>query len=84
MTIINAAVSLPYLGVTESSFDKTPSDSVVRIWCPQLSQEGSWQHITVVLAKAGMLKNSSVALYLNGSHVGSHKVCPIISLPVLS
>lgn len=51
------------------------SESQTRIWCPQLVQEGSWQHISVVFAKSGMLKNSSVALYLNGAHIATQKVC---------
>ena len=50
------------------------SDSTVRIWCPQLIVEESWQHITLVLAKSGMLKNSSVTLYLNGACVATRKV----------
>ena len=58
-----------------SGSENVNSDSQVRIWCPQLVQEGSWQHISVVFAKSGMLKNSSVALHLNGAHISTHKVC---------
>lgn len=62
---------------SEPVFDTTPCDSVARIWCPQIGQEAAWQHVAIVLAKAGMLKNSSVSLYLNGVHIASQKVIAI-------
>jgi len=62
------------LGLTDVKYEPSLSDSTVRFWCPQLGQEGSWQHIALVFQKAGILKNSSVSLYVNGVHVSSQKV----------
>ena len=40
--------------------------------------EQRWTHITLVWAK-GMLKNSSIALYVNGKQIGVQKVNYYIS-----
>lgn len=45
----------------------------VRIWSPELLQEGQWHHVVVVLNRA-VLKNSSVSLYVDGQHVNTQKL----------
>merc|ERR1711888_258844 len=37
-------------------------DGGVRVWNPDLIQEGTWHHLTVTLSRA-LLKNSTVNLY---------------------
>ncbi|XP_071808138.1 WD repeat and FYVE domain-containing protein 3-like isoform X3 [Asterias amurensis] len=54
--------------------DKPNNDpSAVRVFCPELAQEGKWHHLGVVFNKA-VLKNSSVSLYVDGTHIHSHKM----------
>ncbi|KAJ4438847.1 hypothetical protein ANN_14800 [Periplaneta americana] len=47
-------------------------DSVARVWCPDLLQEGQWHHLVLVLNRA-VLKNSSFSLYVDGKHVHTQK-----------
>ncbi len=51
-----------------------PSDTTVRFWCPELSQEGQWHHLVLIFHKAGIIKNSSVSLYIDGVHANTQKV----------
>ncbi|XP_038062031.1 WD repeat and FYVE domain-containing protein 3-like isoform X2 [Patiria miniata] len=54
--------------------DRPDNDpSAVRVFCPELAQEGKWHHLGVVFNKA-VLKNSSVSLYVDGTHIHSHKM----------
>ncbi|XP_064458168.1 WD repeat and FYVE domain-containing protein 3-like isoform X2 [Ornithodoros turicata] len=48
-------------------------EGCVRIWTPELLQEGQWHHVVVVLNRA-VLKNSSVSLYIDGQHVSTQKI----------
>ena len=50
------------------------NDTNVRFWCPELTQEGQWRHVTLVFNRAGIMKNSSVSLYVDGQHVNTQKV----------
>ena len=52
------------------------NDTNVRFWCPELTQEGQWRHVTLVFNRAGIMKNSSVSLYVDGQHVSTQKVRP--------
>lgn len=55
--------------------DPVASDTVVRFYCPELTHEGQWHHLVVIFNKAGILKNSSVSLYIDGNYVNTQKVC---------
>ena len=50
------------------------SDTTVRFWLPEFTQEGQWCHLVLLFHRAGIYKNSSVSLYLNGGLVNSQKV----------
>ena len=50
------------------------NDTTVRFWCPELTQEGQWCHLVLVFHRAGIMKNSSVSLFVDGSHVKTQKV----------
>ncbi|CAG9859319.1 unnamed protein product [Phyllotreta striolata] len=45
----------------------------VRVWCPDILQEGQWHHLVVVLNRA-VLKNSTFSLYLDGQQIHSQKM----------
>ncbi|XP_042903173.1 WD repeat and FYVE domain-containing protein 3 isoform X2 [Parasteatoda tepidariorum] len=45
----------------------------VRIWCPELLQEGQWHHLAIILNRA-VLKNSSVSVYVDGQHHSTQKL----------
>ncbi|KFM56662.1 WD repeat and FYVE domain-containing protein 3, partial [Stegodyphus mimosarum] len=45
----------------------------VRVWCPELLQEGQWHHLVIVLNRA-VLKNSSVSIYVDGMHHNTQKL----------
>lgn len=49
-----------------------------RFRCGELIVEGQWHHLVLVMSK-GMLKNSTVALYIDGQLVSTVKV----SVPAL-
>src|SRR5690606_35990344 len=48
-------------------------DNCVRIWTPEMLQEGHWHHIVVVLNRA-LLKNSTCSVYVDGQHISTQKV----------
>lgn len=52
------------------SFD---ADHHLRVWSPELIQEGQWHHIAVVLNRA-LLKNSTVSVYIDGQLIASQKL----------
>lgn len=52
----------------------------VRVWCPDILQEGQWHHIVVVLNRA-VLKNSSFSLYLDGQQIHAQKMYYISQNP---
>ena len=60
--------------ITDSEGELTISENVVRFWCPELTQEGQWHHLVIILNKAGIMKNSSVSLFINGLHISTQKV----------
>lgn len=49
------------------------SESSIRIWCPDLLQEGQWHHLVIVLNRA-VLKNSSFSLFLDGQPMHTQKI----------
>jgi len=48
-------------------------EGAVRIWNPELVQEGQWNHMVFVFNKA-VLKHSQFSLYINGQHIHTCKV----------
>lgn len=50
------------------------NDSRVRFWYPELTQEGQWHHLVLIFHRAGIMKNSSIGLFVDGEHVTTHKV----------
>ena len=46
----------------------------MRLWCPELTQEGQWHHLVIVLHRAGIMKNSNISLFVDGELVASPKV----------
>jgi hypothetical protein len=65
--------------VADDDGDPAVSDTVVRFYCPELTHEGQWHHLAVIFNKAGILKNSSVSLYIDGNYVNTQKVCSYCS-----
>ncbi|XP_023930684.1 WD repeat and FYVE domain-containing protein 3 [Lingula anatina] len=59
-----------------ATFDRDPQlgDNTVRIWCPELTQEGQWHHLVLLFNKAGMLKNSNVSVFVDGEPVNTSKL----------
>lgn len=53
----------------------TTSDGVVCFEVPRLFDADTWHNVTVVLQKSGLLRYSSVSLYVNGDLHSSDKVC---------
>lgn len=50
------------------------NDNCVRFWCPELTQEGQWHHLVLIFHRAGIMKNSSVSLYVDAELVNTQKV----------
>ncbi|XP_047001362.1 WD repeat and FYVE domain-containing protein 3 [Schistocerca americana] len=48
-------------------------DSGVRIWCPEILQEGQWHHLVLIVNRA-VLKNSTFSLYVDGRPVHTRKL----------
>lgn len=53
--------------------DDLKSDGIAKFICSEIMIEQRWTHISLVWTK-GMLKNSSVALYINGKQIAIQKV----------
>lgn len=51
-------------------------DLCIRIWSPDLIQEGQWHHLVLILNRA-VLKNSSYSLFVDGQHISTKKVCSL-------
>lgn len=49
-------------------------DAVARFLCPELTREGHWLHVLLVFHRAGIMKNSSASLFINGQHNSTKKV----------
>ncbi|XP_052069301.1 WD repeat and FYVE domain-containing protein 3-like isoform X1 [Mytilus californianus] len=62
--------------VTGSEIDEELSlnDNRVRFWYPELTQEGQWHHLVLIFHRAGIMKNSSVGLFVDGDHVNTQKL----------
>ena len=52
------------------SFD---ADHHLRVWSPELIQEGQWHYIAVVLNRA-LLKNSTVSVFIDGQLIANQKL----------
>ncbi|KAL4240237.1 WD repeat and FYVE domain-containing protein 3 [Mactra antiquata] len=50
------------------------TDNLVRFWHQDLDQEGQWHHLVLIFHRAGIMKNSSVSLFLDGEHVNTNKL----------
>ncbi|KAI8741991.1 WD repeat and FYVE domain-containing protein 3 isoform X1 [Biomphalaria glabrata] len=50
------------------------NDNTVRFWCPELTQEGQWHHLVLVLHRAGIMKNSNISLYVDGEMMPQQKL----------
>lgn len=79
------SLSIIFVGVTiviavcagngcEFEQDPALSDNTVRFWCPELTQEGQWHHLVLIFHRAGIMKNSSVSLFVDGDHMDTQKV----------
>ena len=51
------------------------NDNLVKFSHPDLDLEGQWNHLVLVFNRAGIMKNSSVTLYLDGEVISVQKVC---------
>ena len=68
-------VSLDYtVSQTEDYHEPKLSDNLVKFWHQDLDEEGQWHHLVLIFHKAGIMKNSSVSLFLDGEHVNTQKV----------
>ncbi|XP_059163899.1 WD repeat and FYVE domain-containing protein 3-like isoform X2 [Physella acuta] len=50
------------------------NDNTVRFWCPELTQEGQWHHLVLVLHRAGIMKNSNISLFVDGELMSPQKL----------
>ncbi|CAL1540511.1 unnamed protein product, partial [Lymnaea stagnalis] len=50
------------------------NDNTVRFWCPELTQEGQWHHLVLVLHRAGIMKNSNISLFVDGEMMPQQKL----------
>ena len=50
------------------------NDNCVRFRCLELTQEGQWHHLVLIFNRAGIMKNSSVSLYVDAELVSTQKV----------
>ncbi|XP_054166813.1 WD repeat and FYVE domain-containing protein 3-like [Oppia nitens] len=55
------------------------ADHHLRVWSPELIQEGQWHHIAIILNRA-LLKNSTVSVYIDGQLIASQKLHYISSV----
>lgn len=53
--------------------DELKSDGIAKFICSEIMTEQRWTHVALVWTK-GMLKNSSVVLYINGKQIAVQKV----------
>lgn len=58
----------------ENEPDPVLNDNTVRFWFPELTQEGQWHHLVLIFHRAGIMKNSSISLFVDGDHVNTQKV----------
>ncbi|XP_041362357.1 WD repeat and FYVE domain-containing protein 3-like isoform X2 [Gigantopelta aegis] len=58
----------------EQEQDVCLNDNTVRFWCPELTQEGQWHHLVLIFHRAGIMKNSSVSLFIDGLHANTQKL----------
>ena len=61
---------------TEDYQEVKLSDNMVKFWHQDLDEEGQWHHLVLIFHRAGIMKNSSVSLFLDGEHVNTQKVRP--------
>ncbi|XP_035824115.1 WD repeat and FYVE domain-containing protein 3 isoform X2 [Aplysia californica] len=59
---------------SETEQEPPLNDNTVRFWCPELTQEGQWHHLVLVLHRAGIMKNSNISLFVDGELVSSQKL----------
>ena len=59
---------------TEIDEELSLNDNRVRFWYPELTQEGQWHHLVLIFHRAGIMKNSSVSLFVDGDHVNTQKL----------
>lgn len=59
---------------TEDYQEAKLSDNLVKFWHQDLDEEGQWHHLVLIFHRAGIMKNSSVSLFLDGEHVNTQKV----------
>ena len=59
---------------TEDYHEPKLSDNLVKFWHQDLDEEGQWHHLVLIFHRAGIMKNSSVSLFLDGEHVNTQKV----------
>ena len=59
---------------TEDYQEPKLSDNHVKFWHQDLDEEGQWHHLVLIFHRAGIMKNSSVSLFLDGEHVNTQKV----------
>ena len=62
------------LGAADFDLNPNLNETTVRFWCPEMTQDGQWRHIVLIFHKAGIMKNSSVSLFIDGVHVSTQKV----------
>ena len=61
-------------GSADLELEPIENDTTVRFWCPDLTQEGQWRHLVLIFHRAGIMKNSSVSLFVDGALVNTKKV----------
>ncbi|CAM1304230.1 WDFY3 (predicted) [Pycnogonum litorale] len=64
---------LPQSGGTSDWEPEIQQDLCIRIWSPDLIQEGQWHHLVLILNRA-VLKNSSYSLFVDGQHISTKKM----------
>ena len=67
-------LALILVSQTEDYQEAKLSDNLVKFWHQDLDEEGQWHHLVLIFHRAGIMKNSSVSLFLDGEHINTQKV----------
>ncbi|XP_074647224.1 WD repeat and FYVE domain-containing protein 3-like [Tubulanus polymorphus] len=65
---------MPNQGLGDCYSDPPLNENTVRFWCPELTQEGQWHHLVLIFHRAGIMKNSSVSVYIDGELVNTQRL----------
>ena len=74
MTVVVVVVVGVVVDGGDGADEAVVGDNTVRFCCAELTHEGLWHHVAVVIHKASITKNSSVSLFIDGNYIATQKV----------